>query len=155
MSTRVIPPLRRGRLIGPREPAIDPKDLMRREYEQSYIEIRGFRENYLKLEQYAVAGVAAAYAFLFTHPELPKIVWWVVPFLVALVAVRCFALYWIINFKCARQIERIEQVLYDGKFRGLQTLHTDEFPGRLSNLAFNGVVWGSLLVLTLSIAIWH
>jgi hypothetical protein len=130
----------------------DARRVFGEEYKHLHQEMLNRITGYATLENVAIGGVMAAYGFLFLHKDIPLIAWLAVPFLVVIVAVRCFGIYILLNRNLALHISKIEKEIYQSKFIGYQTYFSAT--KRNLNIAFNVGVWVSLLGLSLGATYW-
>jgi hypothetical protein len=142
-----------------REGEMQPKEFLFEEYKRLTDLIKHYQLMYMRTEQLTFGAVIATYGFLLLRGgETSWMVWWAIPAIILIPAVRCFALYWVINRTIAPELCDIETALYEGKFKGHETRHTEHrivgrFPARWAHLAFNLSVWGGLFLITLAAAL--
>jgi hypothetical protein len=135
---------------------MSPEDFLIEEYRALERQLENFQSYYTRLETLSIGGALAAYGFLFINIEkVPAVAWWIIPIILLVSAIRCFAYYWLINFKIAAHIMKIERELYGLRFTGYETRHTLQWPGRKANLLYNAFVWTIILVSSLGMTFWR
>ena len=135
---------------------MSPQEFLVEEYKQRADDIRDYQAAYRRLESFTFGGVLVIYGFLLTNlGKIPTIVWWLVPILIGISAVRCFAYYLILTWRYAPYVKRLEAELYEGRDFGFQAFIDKHRVGRTQNLIFNAFGWVTLMSLSVIAAFWR
>jgi hypothetical protein len=125
------------------------------EYTQLSLEIARHQLAYQRIELLAFGGIFPVYAFLFSSSgDLPWEIWWVVPVIYIIAAIRCGSYYFAINFTIARHISKLECKLYPKSFSGYQSAITNSGWWRGLNLFVSACAWSMLIIITIISALF-
>lgn len=134
---------------------MDWRDFLIEEFKILYSEAKTYQGSYNKLENASVAGTALVYGYIFQSDKvIPSLLWWIVPAFVMICGARCFAYYYILNFRLAIYLRKIERIIHEHADFGWQTYMSGR-NDRLKNVGFNVFVWALLFIGTVLIGFFH